>query len=555
MNQTLHIIGKDLRRLRWLVLAWALVVLADTALETAGPALAFGGGEMQAIVDSLSQLVALIQMLLLVLLVSGIVHEDPLVGADAFWLTRPIDRRALMSAKLLSAAAVLMAVPLAGELIAMKILHADARDLVRAAPVFALSQAGWVLVLMAVAALTPSLTRLLLVIGGGIAAIAVAVSVAATVLLSTEPDLSTSVLPDMTSAIVQEYLLLLVSAAVIIYQYRTRRLRRAVVLGVAGIVAAVTIAAMWPWRFAKPAEPDPGASARDISRTVAVIGGEPPQVSDMFSLRRDRMRKQVAAPLHLTGLAPDYSVDSATVRAHLDFPGGATLRSAQTMMAGVRRESTGAAWDPTVRMQAALGNVRLASTDDGRYTQWPIVLIVSEPDYERYGYEAGRLRLDVDFHLYRSRLAGLLPLTDGASLRAGAMRFEVVRVVRRGDGCSVLLRESFVPSLSFSQRAGTRSFQIALLNASKREATLGNNEYMSNRGMHVGNWSFQPVGAVEPVFSHSIAMHYPARAPFSAADFPIDAAWLADAQLAVIETAYAGRVARSLTIDGFRMRR
>lgn len=34
----------------------------------------------------------------------------------------------------------------------------------------------------------------------------------------------------------------------------------------------------------------------------------------------------------------------------------------------------------------------------------------------------------------------------------------------------------------------------------------------------------------------------------------IDTAWLDGADLAVIETAYAGRVTRALTVDGFRMR-
>ena len=134
MNQTLHIINKDLRRLRWLLVAWGLVAIGDTVLKTAGPALASGGGEIQAIVDSLSQLVWLIQTLLLALLVSGLVHEEPLVGADAIWLTRPIGRNALMGAKLLSAAAILVGVPLIGDLIAMSMFHAGARDLVRAAP-------------------------------------------------------------------------------------------------------------------------------------------------------------------------------------------------------------------------------------------------------------------------------------------------------------------------------------------------------------------------------------------------------------------------------------
>jgi hypothetical protein len=36
---------------------------------------------------------------------------------------------------------------------------------------------------------------------------------------------------------------------------------------------------------------------------------------------------------------------------------------------------------------------------------------------------------------------------------------------------------------------------------------------------------------------------------------PIDAAWVDGADLLVIEMAYAGRLTRSLTVDGFTMRR
>jgi hypothetical protein len=46
---------------------------------------------------------------------------------------------------------------------------------------------------------------------------------------------------------------------------------------------------------------------------------------------------------------------------------------------------------------------------------------------------------------------------------------------------------------------------------------------------------------------------FPARGD-SAATPPIDAAWLDGADIVVIETAYAGRVTRTLSVDGFKMR-
>jgi hypothetical protein len=46
---------------------------------------------------------------------------------------------------------------------------------------------------------------------------------------------------------------------------------------------------------------------------------------------------------------------------------------------------------------------------------------------------------------------------------------------------------------------------------------------------------------------------FPARGATAVAPF-IDATWLDGADLVVIETGYAGRVTRTLTVDGFRMR-
>ena len=49
-----------------------------------------------------------------------------------------------------------------------------------------------------------------------------------------------------------------------------------------------------------------------------------------------------------------------------------------------------------------------------------------------------------------------------------------------------------------------------------------------------------------------LGTHYPPRERFGSAP-PIDAAWLDDADLAVVETVYAGRVTRSIVAEGFKM--
>ena len=87
---------------------------------------------------------------------------------------------------------------------------------------------------------------------------------------------------------------------------------------------------------------------------------------------------------------------------------------------------------------------------------------------------------------------------------------------------------------------------------------LGDNEQITNGSLSFfnavlfGGWSVEGRSAWGFGFFDRVE-RYPARSTFGTGA-GIDAAWLADADLAVIETAYAGRVSRSIVVEGFRMR-
>src|SRR5439155_24848480 len=100
MNQVAHIFSKDLRRLRWSVVGWSALVGTRMLINTAGADIALGGFGPQLGIGELSALLSLMYVLLLALLISRLVHDEPLVGRDAFWITRPIAPAALMAAKL-----------------------------------------------------------------------------------------------------------------------------------------------------------------------------------------------------------------------------------------------------------------------------------------------------------------------------------------------------------------------------------------------------------------------------------------------------------------------
>jgi hypothetical protein len=184
-------------------------------------------------------------------------------------------------------------------------------------------------------------------------------------------------------------------------------------------------------------------------------------------------------------------------------------------------------------------------------------LNVTDQEYERHGRTPGRLTAMVYFFMYRSRLMGAIPLAVHASLQDGP-RFEVLRVVRRPGGCTVLVRR--ISAGSLSRPSVPKQYDFALRNATRGEAVLGMTQPLTAPGPRVANVLIPggiSVGNESPAFGFDFVdtvAEFPARDYGAAAAVPIDTAWLDGADLVVLETAYAGRVSRTLTVDGFTMR-
>jgi hypothetical protein len=562
MSRTLHIIRKDLRRMRWLLVAWVVVIIGRLVLTAAGSIVEPEDFGLQLIVENLSGLAGFVEMLMWGLLVSWLVHDEPLVGADAFWLTRPIEPNGLMMAKLVLAGVFLILCPLARETLEMGWFGAHVRDVTVAATSFVFTQTFWVLLLLAAAVLTPSLTRFVLTIAAGVAAFVMAIGAMMTLLVLIQPEEQAyydgPMIQDSTANIVGSVLVMCVAFGVIVYQYRHRRLRRAILIGAGGLIAAAIATSMWPWHFAGGVEADPGPWAQDRTRTIAVLDvTRPPHVSEAYSFRRARTpKKQVAAPIDLIGAPADYFVESAGVRARLTFPDGTTIQSAQRESATIPHPSTDRSFGRSTHIRAVLGDVRLSPDTADNYEMLPVVLRVTDSDYQRYGEQAGHLTATVDFQLNRFRVFGTLPLSAGAVVRDKTDRLEIVRVRRRSDGCDVLVRQFAVAPLWAAK--SPRQFQYVLRNAGRGEAIAGDSEGTFPHGQfNVGalfGLSIYGSGSGQPFSEWSQTLRYPTRASSSSPAGRIDAAWLDAAELVVIESVYAGRVTRSLDVDGFRMR-
>ncbi len=567
MNQTVHIINKDGRRLRRAIGAWGLIVAAAAALMVARPAFDLQGFGMAMVMGQLTSLVSLIELVMMVLIVSWLVHEDPAVDREAFWLTRPISPSRLSMAKITVASVALVGVPLIGQFVVMRIFAVNIYDMARATPSIALTQAAWVMALLAAAALTPSLTRYATVLVGAAGAFVLLVStmIASVVLFAdvSRPS-ARPVAIDPLPALITTVMVIAVSLGVVFFEYRYRRVKWGAVIASTGVLVIAVWPMIWPSHLRQLPDPDPGPWAQDQARVAPRVGSEPPYVSDEPDfVRRGESKKRIAIPLELAGLPDDVYVQGVQAHSRFEVSNGTVVSTAAEMVPFRRREnSDSSARGQFSALQGALG--RTVLRERGSLEQqalWPVVLDLTDQEFARFGHAPGRLTSTLDFYLARATVAGIVPLEAGQALKDDGRRIEVVHIDRRADGCTLNLR-----TISVGPALHPRFFsrdEFVLRNAGRGEAIYGSPE-------SYGSHSSSPMGFLvavafgggysdganpdAPGFSVTAGRYrFPASVPSSGQTAGIDSAWLAAAELVRINIAYAGHVTRSLTIDNFRM--
>ena len=563
MTQARQIFGKDLRRLRWLLIAWFALVCARTSVQTVGADIALGGFGPLIGITEVSALLALIDVLLLALLVSRLVHEEPLVGRDAFWITRPIAPGALMSAKLVFAAVFFVVVPVAGDVVVAATFGTHSRDVARVIPVAAFNQLVLVTLLMALAALTPSLARMVLATLGAVAALAtLIVSSTLMALFVTEEvdEAGSAVLPDPTPAVVGGVLAMLALLTVIVYQYRTRRLGRALTLAGIGVVLVAVVPARWPWSFAVRPHAGMAAPPQDTPALAVSLDGGAPRVNDATTFRRRvSPKKQVTARASAVGLPPEFTVRAIAARSRLELPAGVVLQTGtNTGGAAAYGFIGGSTAGREAAVERALGDVRLLTkggeAEAMMSEQWPLLLSVDERDFVQHRSEPGRLTVDFDLVFEQPSVRGSLPLADHASQDVGPLHQSVVRVIRRATGCTVLFRRSYVESLFSVPRRG--DYIYVLHNRARGEAAAGDVHELSQGGFRAGG-VFLPSLSIggRGFVLEQYEIEFPGRRRPDGSTVDLDEAWIDRAELVVLEMIPAGVIRRTVTVDGFQMAR
>jgi hypothetical protein len=565
MTLTRHMLKKDFRYLRWMLIAWIALTIVDTLSRVMMPALTVGSERFGNAAPFWSLLLWLAYTMALFAFVSHQIQAEPLVGSTAFWLTRPVPRRALFQSKLLGLLLFIALPGLIAEGLLMAAFHVPAGSIVRSLMEQALSMLGLLLILAFASTVTSNLVRLLLLIIGTIIVLFVAALVASIVWQPTmDPNMMRPNVPQDPTAGLVGSVVLAIGVAFAIWRHYARR-RRAVAIGLFLIAGAVSIAAeaLWPGVSLFGGEPTlSGAWARDASisrlhlRADAGLPGRWVNETNAYNIGAghtgERVMRQIAAPLVLDGLPAEYTISPFTMDARLQFEDGRVIRGNRSFPRNVTVSARTGAMLP----------VPYRGADAVRNEEWPVLMTAPADELSRAGTRAGHYAGTFECLVTKHDRLGVLPLTPGATVTDGPRSLAIANAIFRPNACAVTIRTTTVDTL-----ADQLITPVLVTSFRQRGDGLPLRDQMAyTDGAYVGGIGSDGggIGSMHAMFL--LPMLRPARPmeiayqikrifyPTSAA--PIGSGPPCDQiELVVERTTYAGRLTRTVEIPDFRVDR
>jgi hypothetical protein len=307
VNLTWNIVAKDLRRLRWILALWAVIMLAGMGLcaiqERLDPGTYF----------SFYVGAFVFEWVLLPLfsfgLVMGLILDDPVCEVDAFWITRPISGSRLLAAKAI-ALVLIWLLPVVLTLPWWLGHGYDIGQVGRAAWQTLGFQVVAGALALPIAVLSPTSGRFVMnVILAAVGYLIVAAIFVVLALLRGEP-LPAGLLH--TRACLVVWIWIVATGAIAILQFHGRRTRRSIAVVAFAFVAGLAVALWWPWDYVGgPAE---GAQSKAITLGFesAAIDANTPDAAPGAEI--------VGVTLGYGGLAANEAAATTWVRHRLQWP-------------------------------------------------------------------------------------------------------------------------------------------------------------------------------------------------------------------------------------------
>jgi hypothetical protein len=308
MSQVLHIFKKDARHL-WPEILASLVLTGIFAKIY--PHIWAPGFRTSGLPDILPAVVVVLIPISWWVMLTRLVHDEPLVGDRQFWVTRPYQWQQLLAAKLLFLA-VFLYLPL---LIAQSVL-------LRVAgfhPSSYLPGLFFNLLLITFFLIVPMMVLATVTSGFAKAALTLLGVVVGIIGLAVLSSLWSEGLPDTKGGIAVALLVCALGIAVILVQYVTRNLRLARWLLAAAGVMIAAMALNWPGRALVPIEyPQSSVAAPPVH---LAFDSDPSHRVAAFPAADDK-QLSIRLPLAISGVVPGTAIQAEAVKFVITAPNG-----------------------------------------------------------------------------------------------------------------------------------------------------------------------------------------------------------------------------------------
>ncbi len=546
MSLILHLMKKDARYLRYELAISVLLVLAQNGMVLSGLDVGLGHNRL----DDLNlayQFLLACQMVIAVVLAAQLVQSDPLTSTAAFWRTRPITRFELATSELAFAAGVALGIPFIVEFVTYGALGIGPAAAARAACTWLLFRALLLLPAMAGAGVTSNISRLVVL------AIFLTVGLLVTqwtVVAVGRPFMVLRTLESTAGLQVSRFavlytLFIAFSLAAIVNQFLSLKTRRSVVLIAVGVVTSVV--AMDMWRIDLTSRPqaqvdrsriDPGQLAVSlragplVSQTIQLGSGAAPEESE-----------RIYGRLSSAGLPGSVITIPLSVRGTLTWPGEAGVSSAiRSDTAMGTRVVSRLSDDRNRAILAAIGPIAWSDVESASGVQVASALIdVPASIAGRHHDEPATLSAEVTLEAIAFHTAGATPVVPGASYRRSPRTARITEITFEQNRCVITLRDvSLAADRQYNWRASEG--QYLLVNRTTNEALFP--DQTTDWPVFVAAWA-------TGLGPHLSIVHEQLRfaPPPSLNGRPIDAAWLAKAELIRVEPESLGVFTKRLTVD------
>jgi hypothetical protein len=555
MSLVSHLLAADVRRFRSTLVSWIALVLITKIVDAVIPELA-PDSAMAVGASFAASLLWIAMSIFFIALIAVVVQNHSLVGTTAFWFGRPIPPANLLASKLVLLLAVLVIVPVACDVAFMIAYRVPLMRLLAVVVQGLLLRTLFVAVIMCLAAVTANLTRFTLACVGAVTGLGVAGAMYVSVelrqattsvrLMNLGGGGATGIAArafDHTPEVLAALFLTLAAVAMLRSQYLRRSVRHSVSIGGACALAAIVVAAVWPWAMFVPREAEPSWAK---AAGAAAVSGDP------AGFRFDRVWSQKSGDLrlaradaHVSGVPEDWVATARLTGASLAVPGHADLASSPHGYAAPLVDQKGRSLI-FLALQKVIGVQRVTSTGTAGADRI-VAFVTRNGDLASRQPNTGDYSGKFVLELTQLERAAVMPLQPG-TFQDGDFRIQLQQVRTAPDDDGLFVRAKISETETMLDRRPTLSYLYFLVNYERDEAISGYVSGAQRSGL-LGPFSpsyWFPQGFTIETTSMRFSIPGAVR---GASGREFQSGWVENAKLVLVKATALGAVTRELQLS------